>query len=156
MRDESLRTQISLGWIINLLIGTLMFTFMTIESALADNDFRALRRDPGSEGLKVLVYLVPFYALMPVYVYLVGRFRTRVFRWIAVAMAALAFMFFLLHHLSHWYFGQRPDFSSHVLDLTIHAGGLWVLVNSIKWAKLPAAEHGTEEAFVPDAVRTTG
>jgi hypothetical protein len=146
MRDESLRTQIALGWITNLLIGCLMFTFMIMESALADNAFRALRRDPGVEGLKFLVYMVPFYTLMPVYVYAVGGLRSRVFRWIAVVMAALGLFFFLLHHLSHWYFGTRPDLSSHVLDLSLHAIGIWVLVNSIRWARLPAAARDVDQA----------
>jgi hypothetical protein len=155
MREESLRAQISLGWITNLLVGCVMLTFMIIESVLADNDFRDLRIDPGVEGAKgSLVYLLAFYALMPVYVNLVNGIRSRIFRWIAVACAALGFVFFLLHHLSHWYFGARPDFTSHVLDLTLHTVGLWVLVNSVKWAKLPAAVRDTDKAFAPDLVQT--
>jgi len=150
MDELSLRTQISFGWITNLLVSSVMLLFMTIESVLADNDFRSLRLDPGMEGVKgSLVYLLAFYALMPVCVNLVAGFRTRVFRWIAVACASVGFVFFLLHHLSHWYFGTRPDFTSHVLDLILHTVGIWVIVNSIKWARLPVAMRETDNAAGP-------
>lgn len=137
MREETLRTQIAIGSITNLLILCMMFAFMITGSALADNGFRALHRDPGIRGLNMLVYMVPYYALMPIYVYWVSGLRLRFLRWVAVANAGLGFVFWILHHLSHWHFGERPDFGSHVMDLTLHAVGLWVLVQSITWAKLP-------------------
>jgi hypothetical protein len=83
------------------------------------------------------VYVFAAYPVLPVYIHLVHGRKTRLFRWIAVALAALGFLFFLLHHLSHWTLGQRPDLSSHVLDLAIEVISLWVLVNSVKWARLP-------------------
>jgi len=134
--DESLRNQIALGWTMMLLVLAFVFEFMTIESILMDNNFATLRLDPG-ESTKWLVYLVALYALMPVYVHLVHGMSTRLFRWGAVALASLGFLFFLLHHLSHWQFGQRPDLSSHVLDLVLHLIGLWVVVNSVRWARIP-------------------
>jgi hypothetical protein len=152
MRDESLRTQISLASITVLLIGCLMFAFMIIESALADNNFRALRRDPGLGALRVLVYFIPFYAFVPLYVYLVGDLRLRVLRWVVVAIAGLGFVFWILHHLSHWYFGGRPTFSSHVIDLCLHTLGLWLLISSIKWARLPFAAREIDRAPIASKV----
>jgi hypothetical protein len=134
--EEGLRSQIALGWAMMLLVVIIMFLFATIESILMDNNFATLRMDPG-DSLKWLVYLIGFYALMPVYVNVVHGLKTRLFRWAAVVVAVLGFLFFLLHHLSHWQIGQRPDLSSHVLDLTLHVISLWVIVNSVKWARFP-------------------
>jgi hypothetical protein len=134
--EESLRNQIALGWVMMLLVVVITFVFMTIASILMDNNFATLRMDPG-DSIKWLVYLIGLYALMPVYVHLVHGMRTRVFRWAAVALAALSFVFFLLHHLSHWQIGQRPDLSSHVLDVVLHLISLWVIVSSVKWARFP-------------------
>jgi hypothetical protein len=135
--EDTLRDQIALGWITNLVVGCLMFVFMTMESAIADNHFKVLKFDPGAQGLKVLVFLVPVYALMPIFVYVVHELRLRVLRWIAVVTASLGLLFFLLHHMSHWYFGSRPDLASHMIDLTLHTVGLWVLINSVRWALAP-------------------
>jgi hypothetical protein len=148
MREESLRIQIALGSITMLLVLGWMFTFMIAESALMNNNFRALHRDPGLDGLRYIIYIVPFYALLPLYVYSIRNLKLRLFRWLEVAAAGLGFVFWILHHLSHWSFGQRPSFSSHVVDLTLHAVGLWLLVNSIKWARLPLAEREVEQASV--------
>jgi hypothetical protein len=84
-----------------------------------------------------MTYILALYALMPVYVHLVHGLRVRLFRWIAVIPAVLGFSYLLLHHLSHWRVGQRPDFTSHVFDLVLHVVALWVIMNTIKWAKFP-------------------
>jgi hypothetical protein len=71
---------------------------------------------------------------MPIYVYLISGFRARALRWVAVAGAVRSFVFWILHHLWHWHRGTRPDATSHVIDITLHLVGLWVLVKSIQWA----------------------
>jgi len=140
LEAESLRSQIAVGWITNLLVLTVMLAFMITTSLLTEVDtgFRSLRYDPGRAGMRMLTYIVALYALMPVYVALVGGLRSRAWRWLGVAAAAFGFVFLVLHHLAHWRAGQRPDFNSHVLDLTLHLVGIWVLVNSIRWAKRAA------------------
>ena len=135
-QEESLRNQIALGWVMELLILAFMFVFMVIDSIVADNSFMSIRMDPGP-STHWLVYLVGVYALMPIYVHLVHGLRPRVFRWLAVALATLGFLFFLLHHLAHWQAGQRPDLSSHAFDLVLHLISLWVIFNSIRWARFP-------------------
>jgi hypothetical protein len=110
-QDESLRHQIALGWIMELLLMVIMLEFMTIASIIEDNNFKNLRMDPG-EAIHWMVYLVAIFALMPIYVHLVHGVRTRIFRWIAFALAILIFLYFLLHHLAHWAAGQRPDAAS--------------------------------------------
>lgn len=140
--EHDLRAQIAFGWVILLVIQSLMIGYMIMESILAFNNFSALEEDPGVKGLKSNVFIHAVYALMPIYVYLVHGLKSSAFRWVAVAVAGFGMFFFLLHHLSHWQFGQRPDFPSHVLDLMFHAVSLWVIVNSVKWARAegPQAE----------------
>ena len=140
-RHDRLGVQIALGWITCLLVLLAQLAHMMLTSMLteASQYFASLHFDPGQSGLKMLVLMVPYYALMPIYVSLVSGMRISLFRWVAVALASLGLVFNILHHLSHWYGGQRPTFSSHVIDLTLHIVGLWVVVNSIRWAKLPPA-----------------
>lgn len=137
-QEESLRNQIALGWTMQLLTVTIMLLFSTIESILMDNNFATLRLDPG-QSIKWMVYLIALYALMPIYVHLIHGLRMRIGRWAEVGLAVVGFIYFLLHHLSHWEIGQRPDFSSHVIDLTFHAIAIWVIVNSVRWARFPRA-----------------
>lgn len=144
--EESLRGRIALGWVMQLLVVVIMLQFMIFASVYMDDNFRSLRRDPGVLGLRTLTYIFALYALMPIYVHLVHGLRPRLFRWIAVAVAALAFVYFLLHHLSHVQFGERPDFTSHVFDLVLHGISLWVIFNSIRWARFPSTERNREVA----------
>lgn len=141
LREESLRTQIALGWTMLLVVLCWIFAIMICESAMSNTNFKALLRDPGVRGIPSLVYIGAFYGLMPLYVNLVSGFKMRIFRWIAVAAAGLGLIFWILHHLSHVHFMTRTTFTSNVLDLTLHALGFWVLVNSIKWAKIPAVRE---------------
>lgn len=138
-QEESLRHQIALGWVLKLLVEVIMLLFMTIASALQDNEFFALKVDPG-QSIRWMVYLIAVSALMPIYVHSVHGLRLRLFRWLAVAVAAVSFVFFLLHHLGHWRAGQRPDLSSHVLDLVMEAVSLWIVVQSVRWARAPRVE----------------
>jgi len=138
-REESLRHQIALGWVLKLLVEAIMFIFMIIASILQDNDFFAIQADLG-QSIHWMVYLIAINALMPIYVHSVHGLRLRLFRWGAVAVAVLGFVFLLLHHLSHWQAGQRPDLSSHVLDLVIEVVSLWVVVQSVRWARFPRTE----------------
>ncbi|HBL28028.1 MAG TPA: hypothetical protein DD490_14425, partial [Acidobacteria bacterium] len=116
-QEENLRNQIALGWVLELLILTVMLLFATIESILMDNNFMTLRLDPG-QSIKWMVYLVAVLALMPACVFLVHGWRLRPGRWVGVVLSVLSFLYFLLHHLAHWEAGQRPDAASHVLDVT--------------------------------------
>lgn len=128
-------TRIAIGWLSLLLLLVVMLVFMIVFSALDNDEFASLRRDPGRGGLRMMTYVVGIYALMPILVQIVDRWRMAAARWIMVAAAAGNIMFMLMHHLSHWHGGDRPNFNSHVLDLAIHAVGLWVLYNSIRWAR---------------------
>ena len=136
-REEGLRNQIALGWVMILLIIVVMLEFMIIGSSLQDPNFMPLDKDPGRLGLRLLTYIFGLYALMPVYVHLVHGARTRIFRWLAVAVAVLGFLYFLLHHLAHWNYGQRPEGITHVFDIVLHLLSIWVIVNSVQWARYP-------------------
>jgi hypothetical protein len=152
MTEETLRTQVALGWVLALLVVGWMFSVMITQSALAGDGFRELHHDPGLRGLPEVIWTVPFYALMPIYVYLVSGFRTRVLRWVAVGHAGLRFAFWILHHIWHVYRKTRPDFTSHAIDITLHLVNLWVLVKSIQWAKLPPPAHEMNKLSVTEEV----
>jgi hypothetical protein len=138
-QEESLRTQVALGWVMNGVVLALTFAFMIIESSVMSNDFRSIRIDPGTT-VRWLVYIVVLYPLMPIYVFFAHERRLRIFRWVAVAVACFTFVFFLLHHLSHWNLGQRPGLSSHVFDIAIEIISVWVIVQSVRWAKFRLAD----------------
>jgi hypothetical protein len=51
-----------------------------------------------------------------------------------VAIAALLLLLTVAHEWGHWRAGERPDFSSHVIDLMHATTLLWVLVNACRWS----------------------
>ncbi len=135
VNEESLRQQISLGWIAALLVLTIGLEAMIIQGLFTDQDLLALRVDPGSSGLTILKYLSAIHVVMAIAVYTpVVRFGFA--RWAFVGVAGLMLVVFVLHHLSHWVFGQRPDFTSHVMDLLHHLTMGWVLYNSIRLRRI--------------------
>lgn len=128
-----LRHKISLGWIAMLLVLTVMLAHMILLGIYAENDFAALKRDPGPGFLKYLMLVYCLYAVMPIYIYSVER---KALRWVGVGVASLFFLFFVLHHLGHWVAGDRPGVLSHALEAALHVLGLWVVVNSVRWARI--------------------
>jgi len=136
LQEESLRTQIALGWLIMLMTLIIMLTTMIISSSFAKDGLAALSVDPGQAGISMLMWIFGIYALMPVYVNIVRGVKSNGFRWGAVVIASLMLLYFLLHHTSHWIRGERPGVSSHVLDVVHHVAAVWVIFNSVKWAKL--------------------
>jgi hypothetical protein len=134
VNQENVATQVAFGWGLLLLEMTLSLAVMIVDNIFMSNNFAQLRKDPGPNFMPILLYVFGLYALMPIYVFLVDRIGFRLFRWIAVAVGIFMFLFFLMHHVSHWRVGERPTFASHILDLTIDITGLWVAYNSIRWA----------------------
>lgn len=136
-REESLRNQIALGWTLAVLVIVLMLALMIIGSTLQDPNYLPLDKDPGRAGLRHLTWVLGFMALLPIYVHLVHGVRARIGRWIAAVLSIAGFFYFLLHHLAHWAYGQRPEPITHVLDVVLHVVLIWVIVNSFKWARAP-------------------
>ena len=148
-RAENLATQVAIGWGLMLVTFALMLTVMVMDNIFANNDFHALRRDPGPGFMPLLLYIFGVYAMMPIYVFIVARSRLKIFRWIALAIAVWFFLFFFMHHLSHWQHGDRPTIASHVIDSMLDVYGVWVIVNSIRWALVQEPETQTATAAVP-------
>jgi len=133
--EEILRQKIALGWIASLLLLATTLEAMMLQGLFTEADFFALRTDPGYEGLVLLKVFSAVYVLMAMGVYVFES--RRFFRWIAVVVSIFLFFMLLLHHLSHWYFGQRPTLGSHVMDVMHHLSMGWVVWNSIRWARVP-------------------
>jgi hypothetical protein len=144
-QEPTLRFQIALGWIAILLVSSMDLIFGIIRSLLTESDrrFRSLRMDPGLQGIDTLVWFIAFYALMPIVISLVAGLRWSVFRWVAVIITTLEVLFMGAHHFFHWTAGDRPSLSSNVLDFSIHLLGLWILVNTVRWAQLRHEAAGT-------------
>jgi hypothetical protein len=134
-KNANLRNQIALGWVLMLLVLTLTTALMIIQASFTDDNFHSLKVDPGPRSLSFLVFVFGIYVVMPIYVYIVHPFRIAALRWTAVVFSALILLFFVLHHTSHWVHGDRPNLSSHVMDVLHHIVGLWIFVNSIRWAR---------------------
>ena len=135
INQESLRQQISIGWIASLLILTVGLEALIVQGLFTDEDLLALRVDPGGPGLVILKYLCAIYVCMAIAVQ-TPAVRFAFARCALVGFAGLIWVVFVLHHLSHWFYGQRPDFTSHVLDLLHHLTMGWVLYNSIRLSRV--------------------
>jgi hypothetical protein len=136
-KNDTLAWQISIGWVTMLALLAIMVVLSILESIYMKNDFGNLWADPGPKGIKSMVFVVAVYALMPVYVSITEPRGSRGYAYLAVAFAFIALFFFVMHHIAHWYYGQRNDLSSHVLDVTHHIVAIWVIINSLKWARRP-------------------
>lgn len=137
-------TRIALGWITMLMLLMITLLTMIVLSALDDDGFSSLRRDPGRAGLGMMSFVVALYAMMPMLTFTIDRLRATALRWVMVAFAGANFFFLMLHHLSHWYGGDRPTLSSHMIDIAIHVIGLWLIYNSVRWARSVSAHRGAQ------------
>lgn len=135
--EESLAHQISLGWIASFALLAMTLIGMILQGMLSEVDFLGLRKDPGFEGVILMKILSGIYVLTAIGVYTFGS--SRFFRWVAVALAIVMFVFMVLHHLGHWVAGERIGVMSHVMDVLHHLSMGWVVLNSIRWARLPRA-----------------
>lgn len=137
--DDRLCNQTAHAWIGLLLVMISMLLVMTIH-ALIEESPELLYFDPGPAGLRMLILVTGFYALMPMVTHLVHATRLRPLRWLIVVLGVLSLLYFMAHHASHWTRGERPDFNSHVLDLTHHILALWLIVTSVRWARYSPAK----------------
>ena len=153
-QEESLRWKVALGWVISLVLLTIQFASRLAHGMLteADHYFRSLHVDLGVAGLRTLLVIACAYALMPIFVLVMGGARLRAPRWIAVAAAALALVSTpgsrtsnIPHHLLHLVAGAEPVFVVNVPDLTMQLILLWVLVNSVRWARYGATARAARE-----------
>lgn len=142
-RETSLPTQVAVGWTLILLVKTFSFSAGILFSILANDSYEILSVDPGIRAARAFLYVFWLLSLMPVFVMLSTRTEARFPRWIGVALVSALLFLTALHHGSHWHNGDRPDFNSHVIDLMNYGVGLWVLFNSIRWARAPAAASGS-------------
>ena len=143
-RDDFLALQVAMGWILLLLIKTVGFSAAILFSIYAENGFRELFSDPGPTSARSLWYVFWLISAMPIYIMVATRSRQVWLRWISVPIAAAFLLIGILHELSHWQYGDRPDFNSHVIDLMNHGAALWILVNSIRWAR--SGNHSVQAA----------
>ena len=134
LEEFSLRTSVSTAWLCWLLIVLTMGVVDLVQSAVIV-DFTKFDKDPGQEGLNMLIIVMTIYALMPI---LVRTIDNVIFRWFVVAAAVFFTMFFIAHEVSHLIIGDMPWGIRHSLDLAHHAIGIWMTIIAGKWAHYPA------------------
>lgn len=137
-------TRIALGWLTIMFLMLVMLVTMIVYSAFDNDGFTMLRRDPSRVGLRQLSYLVAGYSLMPMLVYAIDGMRFAFLRWLMVAFASANFFYLALHHLSHWVAGERPTLGSHALDIALDVVSLWLIYNSVRWARAASAKRSAQ------------
>jgi hypothetical protein len=153
--EENLPIQIAMGWVMLLLILSISLIVLVVQGTIANDSFAVIRQDPGPMGLKLIVFLFAIYAVMPVFVYIANKADVKFLRWVIAVMGIIFLLFFVLHHISHWQYGDRPDLNSHALEMAHHIIGLWVIYLSVKWARSPDRETVLKTNQAPlDAVKS--
>ncbi|MEJ2418821.1 MAG: hypothetical protein P8Y45_18195 [Exilibacterium sp.] len=133
--EERYRLLITIGWICLLQIVILMFLVYLMRSAV-DNDFLSWSKDPGEFGLDMMYIVFTIYIFIPI---LTQIFSAKIFRWFLVLIGILFFLFFVAHQLSHMIIDNTSLSLVHLLDFAHHFLSLWVIVISIRWARLPGS-----------------
>jgi hypothetical protein len=139
-QDDNLCHQLALGWSLQFLIKVATLLLIILRGILLENDFAHVKGDPGKSGFLFILYQYWFFAIIPILIYAVRGYRSRIARWSLVGVAILVLVLSVLHHLSHTMAGIRPNLHSHVMDLVIEMNLIWILVISVKWARMPAGE----------------
>lgn len=139
-RKENRPVYIAMGWI-SLLLILAVGVMMLMMTSLVTHQTIMLERDPGVQGVAMITWLFALYAVMPVVVYGADRIDFKPLKWAVVVLTILLLVYFILHQLSHWRFGERPTLTSHALETSHHLVSLWIIYMSVKWAleKRPAA-----------------
>lgn len=139
-RSESLSIDVTLGWIMLLLILTVMFVFTLVSTILAGDNFQGFHEDPGPVGAVWLTFLFAFYAVMPLLVQVSRVTGNRAIRWALMVFECIFLLLFLLHHISHWRDGTRSHLVDNVLEFSHHAIAIWLIYTTFKWARLPESK----------------
>lgn len=130
--QETLRRRITVGWISALQLVVIMFVVSLVRAAIA-NDFKPFALDPGNRGLDMMIVIFAIYAVIPV---LVRVFDGLLFRWAMVGASVFFFLMFIAHQLTHMVVDKMPLSIYDVLEFSNHAVMLWVIVCSVRWARL--------------------
>ncbi|RQP22645.1 hypothetical protein [Piscinibacter terrae] len=142
--QDELRRSITVGWINALQLVVIMFLVSVVRAAIA-NDFKPFGRDPGNLGLDIMIVIFAIYALIPV---AVRMFDGLIFRWTMVGAAVFFFLMFIAHQLTHMVVDKMPLNIYHVLDFSHHAVLLWLIVCSVRWARM--ADRPMSVAAAPE------
>lgn len=135
-KQETMRQSVIVGWINLLQLVVVMFVISLIKSAI-ENDFTPFGRDPGIQGMNIMIVVFTIYALIPV---LVRMFSATPFRWFIVGISIFFLLFFIAHQITHLAVDKMPLTLYSLLDFAHHLMMLWVIVCAIRWARIPATE----------------
>ncbi len=116
-----------------------MFVVSVVRAGVA-NDFRSFKDDPGTQGMNTMAVVFTIYALIPM---LLCLFDGRFFRWAMLVPALLFFLMFFGHQLGHMVVDKTPLGIDDAMNFGHHALLLWIIVCTVRWARLAAAPQRT-------------
>ncbi|MBS0176210.1 MAG: hypothetical protein JSR64_19435 [Nitrospira sp.] len=137
--DRHLATQVAVGWALFFLVKVFSLSTAILFSIFENNGFKKLLEDPGPGAAQVLLYVFLVVSLMPIYVFIVGRSKSSVWRWPSLLLACAIFILGALHHWGHWSAGERATFSSNIIDFMADGAALWLVFSSFAWARRSAS-----------------
>ena len=141
-RQDALRQSITVGWICALQLVVIMFVVALLRAAIG-NDFTGFSKDPGDLGMRVMLVVFTIYAVIPIALRMIGGV---VFRWAMVGVAVFFLLMFVAHQLSHMYMDGRPLNFFHTLDFAHHGMMLWLIVLTVRWARLAQRDVASASA----------
>jgi hypothetical protein len=130
-----LATQVAAGWILFFLIKVFSLSCLILFSIYDKNGFQSLFQDPGPDAAKGLLYMFWIVSLMPIYVFLVGRSKSTIWRWPVLFLSSALLVLGALHHWGHWSGGERATLTSNVIDFMADGTALWLVYSSFIWAR---------------------
>lgn len=134
-QSDYFATQVVIGWVAFLLVTVASLVCAIVFSAYDSNNFAALFDDPGPAELRGIRYVVFFIVLIPIYVSVFAQTTIRPLRWLPIVLAACVLFWGGMHHLSHVVHGDMPTLGSNMIKFAQHAVMLWILWNSLCWAR---------------------
>jgi hypothetical protein len=133
--NRILATQVAVGWVLFFLIKVFALSTSILFSIYENNGFQSLMGDPGPEAAGVLLYVFWVASMVPIYVFVVSRFRSTLWRWPVFLLGSALFLLGVLHHWNHFSAGERVGFTSNVIDFMAHGAALWMVYSSFVWAR---------------------
>jgi hypothetical protein len=135
LENRHLTTQVAAGWMMFFMAKVFALAAAILFGIYDANGFRTLSQDPGPEAARVVLFVLLLVSMMPIYVFIVGRFKSALWRWPVVLLGSALLLVGMLHHWGHWVAGELVRPSAHVVHLMATGAALWIVCSSLAWAR---------------------
>ncbi|MES2355412.1 MAG: hypothetical protein V4568_13640 [Pseudomonadota bacterium] len=128
--ESKLRSIVSMGWIISVLLQIADLVVRLSNAAILD-DFSGFLFDPGEVGLKAFAVVVCVHAILILSIQLTDAIW---FRWLNVILLPIFCLLFMAHQIFHLISGGMVP-AAHMIVTTQYLIGFVVTVYAVKWAR---------------------